>query len=160
MFIAHLPAGYILTRTVQKRSSKPSSNLLRAGLIGSVFPDFDLVYFYLIDNQQTPHHEYWMHWPLFWLAVAGITLFMVKLWRPKDLMIALVFFVNIMLHMILDSIAADIHWLEPFSNTAINMVIVPDNYDFWVWNFILHWTFFLEGLIALSAARLAWCDFR
>lgn len=160
MFIAHLPAGYILTKTIQKKASKPSLNVFRAGLLGSVLPDLDLIYFYLIDNQQTPHHEYWMHWPLFWVAVGGTTLFFLKLWRPKYLMIALVFFINIMLHMSLDSIAADMYWLAPFSNTAINMVVVPNKYDFWIWNFILHWTFFLEALICLLAVRLAWSNVR
>lgn len=156
MFIAHLPAGYLLTKTIQRKV--PSSKVLRAGLIGSVWPDLDVFYFYLIDNQQTPHHEYLMHWPLFWVAVAGITLFSLKRWRPKYLMIALVFFINIMLHMSLDSIAADMHWMEPFSSRAINMVVVPNRYDFWVLNFILHWTFLLESMICLLAARLAWHD--
>jgi hypothetical protein len=46
--------------------------------------------------------------------------------------------------MVLDSYAAPIYWLYPFSDRALELVHVSNHYDFWVWNFVLHWSFLAE----------------
>ena len=77
MFIAHLPAGYLLTRfVVVKRGMAhiPSfqyRTFMALGLIGSLLPDVDMLYFYLIDNRQHLHHGYWTHIPLSGLCCPG-----------------------------------------------------------------------------------------
>ena len=50
MFVGHLPAGYVLTKTVQKNIK--TTKYLLIGLIASVLPDIDVLYFYLIENLQ------------------------------------------------------------------------------------------------------------
>jgi hypothetical protein len=57
----------------------------------------------------------------------------------------------LLLHMVLDSIAAEILWLKPFADLEVNMVKVPARYGWWVWSFVLHWTFLLELAIVLAA---------
>lgn len=66
MLTAHLPAGYCLSRVTG--TSLPGA--LPVMLLFSVLPDFDLLWFYLVDNRSIHHHRYWVHIPAFWL-VAG-----------------------------------------------------------------------------------------
>jgi inner membrane protein len=107
MLIAHLPAGYLLARRVAPRLAATAGDarrLMAVGMAASVFPDIDLVYFYLIDGRQTLHHDYWTHIPAFWpaatLATAGLLwLARAKIpWREF-----LVFVTGIFLHLALDT---------------------------------------------------------
>ncbi|MBB3992622.1 hypothetical protein GGR95_000241 [Sulfitobacter undariae] len=58
MFIAHVPAAYLLSRSLRD----PQAQI--ALLIGSVAPDLDLTRFYFLDGQSIHHHEYLTHRPL------------------------------------------------------------------------------------------------
>ncbi|MDD2785496.1 MAG: metal-dependent hydrolase [Patescibacteria group bacterium] len=148
MFIAHLPAGYILTTTLQKKLK--TNKYLLLGLIASILPDVDLFYFFLVDNRQYLHHGYWSHIPFYWLLIAVVTLIVAWLAKKKEYMFAsVIFFSNIFLHLILDTIVGRIEWLYPFTNKAFYLFSVPNVYGFWVYNFAFHWTFLFEvGLIA------------
>lgn len=153
MFIAHLPAGYILTKVMPIKSK--SVALWATGLFFAVAPDFDLFYFYLFSARKIPHHAYVTHWPLLWIALAA-AVFIVSLplhkrsWRP----FIVVGLATVLLHLALDSIAAEIYWLAPFSDKYVNLVEVPANYSWWVYSFILHWTFALELIICIAAIAL------
>ncbi len=68
MLIAHLPAGYLLGSAARQRSAAPG--IMIVALIGSVLPDFDMVYFFLTGGK-VHHHDYVSHWPLFWLGFAA-----------------------------------------------------------------------------------------
>jgi inner membrane protein len=76
MFIAHAPAGYLLTKLVLHRyppqRDRDVKMILRSGMLASVFPDIDLSYFYLLDHCQHLHHSYWTHIPFWWLVVWAI----------------------------------------------------------------------------------------
>ena len=39
------------------------------GLLGSIFPDLDMFYFYFIDHRQHGHHCYWTHTPFYWITL-------------------------------------------------------------------------------------------
>lgn len=146
MFIAHIPAGYLTTLALQKKFK--NHRYLWIGLIGSVFPDLDLIYFYLISKRQVAHHEYWSHIPSFWLSIAVLTFLIIKITKKNQWKFpAILFFVGIFSHMILDSIAAPIHWLFPFFDRDFQLIDVPAVYNWWVLNFILHWSFLLEIVI-------------
>ena len=143
MFVGHLPAGYVLTKTVQK-NIKTTKDLL-IGLIASVLPDIDVLYFYLIDNRRNLHHSYWIHTPFYWLIIATTTFSILWLLKKKNYMIAaLIFFSNIFLHLFLDTIVGKIEWLFPFTDKAHYLFDVPPVFNFWVYNFIFHWTFLFE----------------
>jgi inner membrane protein len=153
VFIAHLPAGYLLTKAIQYKTRNHSRHLMWAGLTASIFPDIDLFYFYLIDNRQTLHHYYITHLPLAWVAMSLIAWGIFnRVSKKQHFILVGVVFANLMLHMVLDSIAAGIDWLYPLE---INLVEVPARYDWWVWNFFLHWTFSSEILIII-AALIVW----
>lgn len=161
MFIAHLPAGYLLSRPFARRQPAQARAIFGVGLLCSVLPDFDLAYFYLIDQRRTPHHDYWVHTPLFWLVLAAaLALLLVVTGRRRQLVLVGVGLASVLLHLVMDSIAADIRWFFPFSDMRVNLVHVPALYKPWYLNFLLHWTFALELLIWLAAGLLALCDFR
>lgn len=158
MFIGHLPAGYIATRLVLRArplSDTTTRRLLALGLVASVLPDLDLVYFYLIDNRQTLHHHYWPHLPAFWAAIAAPTLALAAVSRrPAALLAWLVFHANVFLHLVLDTVVGHVLWLYPFSADSVVLFDVPARYGWWVWNFVLHWTFLFELLVCGGAIAL------
>ena len=53
MFIAHLPAGYLLTSAMQARMGDRSRGVLAVGLAASVLPDIDLLWFYPAEGRRT-----------------------------------------------------------------------------------------------------------
>lgn len=155
MFLAHLPAGYLLTKKLAKHpklSTKmqqhSAKTLLTLGLFASILPDLDLAWWALIDQGQHFHHSYWIHIPFFWLVIGLIAFGAIKVAKRDDLKAPLVVFMaGIFLHLILDTFVGGIKWLYPFSYESIFIANVPAVYDYWVWNFIFHWTFLLEVVI-------------
>ncbi|SDW39275.1 metal-dependent hydrolase [Litoreibacter albidus] len=152
MITAHLPAGYVLGRTAQRYGV--NRWLMLAALLGSVLPDFDLIWFYLVDDRAIHHHHYWVHIPGFWAPVALAALLSLRMWAPKWLPPARVFFVAIFVHLILDSIAGSIAWAWPFSDHLFEFVQVPATQSHFIWSFILHWTFSFELIIWALAIYL------
>lgn len=148
MIFAHLPAGYILSRAVKARSGP----VFWAALLGSVFPDFDMLWFHLVDHASVHHHRYWVHIPGFWAVIAAICLPALAQFRPRAFLPAAVFFASIMLHLVLDSFGGGILWLWPFSTQLYSLITVPPTHTNWVLSFLLHWSFLAE--IAIIAAAL------
>lgn len=145
MFVAHLPAGWLLTRAVA--GPRPPRALLAAGLFGAVAPDLDLVWFFATGGH-THHHAYPTHFPALWaagLAVSGLA-------RQRHLA---VFALNGLVHQVLDSLVGDIAWLAPLDLRRWSWVTVPDRFDPWWLNFVLHWTFGVELAITAAAIRSA-----
>lgn len=156
MFIAHLPAGYLLGETLS-RGRPARRGLIVTALMASILPDLDLVWFYLVNGRQNPHHDFVFHWPLFWVAIAlSLWLIAVGTGRRRAVPFIGVGLASLLLHMALDSLAAEIAWLMPLSDARINLVTVPGGRDWWVWNFVLHWTFLLELAICGWAALVLW----
>lgn len=145
--IAHLPAGYLTGRTLA-----PSGAVLWAAVLGGIFPDFDMIWFYFVDDRAFHHHAYWVHIPAFWAAVALVALPLIRWQRPDWFAPAVAFLLAIFVHLCLDTLAGDIKWRWPFSDEFYHLVTVPARYDNWVWNFILHPVFLAE--IAIWAAAL------
>ncbi len=123
-----------------------------AALIGSLFPDFDLLYFYLIDGRQSHHHTYWTHFPILWLVLSILTGIWVLM--RKNSVAAWAFFafaVSCFLHLVLDGFVGDIPWLAPFSMKLYSVYHVPAIYKPWWLNFILNWSFLMELVIIVVA---------
>lgn len=148
MLTAHLPAGYVLARGLRA----PGRRATGAALLGSVLPDFDLIFFYLVDDRAFHHHRYWVHIPAFWAAIALVTLPLA--WRTAWRQPALFFFAAILLHLILDSLAGNIMWLAPFDTGLYALITVPVTRSHWILSFMLHWTFLAELAIWACAAML------
>jgi inner membrane protein len=156
MFIAHIPAGY-LAASLAARKNENNRKLVATGLFFSVLPDFYLLWFYLVDNRQTAHHEYIFHWPLFWISAALLVWATSRALGKNDIQPYItVALVCLLLHMALDSFAAEIYWLRPFSDVHVNAVEVLPRFEWWVLNFVFHWTFAAEIAICVAAAVLFW----
>jgi len=149
MLIAHLPASYLCTRVLQRRLGK---QLLPLGLLASVLPDIDLLYFYLVDGRAHPHHTYWTHLPVAWVLLASLGS-VLTLWERRLHEAMLVFFSNILLHLALDTVAGGICWLYPLSVRSVQLISVPAAHGHWLLSFVHHWSFLLE--LAIGVAALA-----
>ena len=160
MLIAHLPAGYLLSKGMlamehlHHLSAQTKRRLVVAGMAGAIFPDIDLLYFYLIDHRQHGHHSYWTHLPLFW--VIAMMIWIALFWQRSRAWawLGIVFGISALGHMVLDSTAGGIRWLYPVSMQYFRLVHVHAGQSWWVMNFVLHWTFLLEIVIVISAGMM------
>lgn len=166
MIMGHLPGGFLLSHALARpmaprQQREETALLLKLGLLASVLPDFDLIYFYLVDKQQHLHHGYWTHIPAFWLVVFGVSWPLFRwfggvLWGRVVLMM----FLNLQLHLVLDSLNGGVRWLYPYSKASLNLIAVPAKYDWWVWNFVFHWSFALELVLAFLAGWVWFKQYR
>ncbi len=161
MIIAHLPAGYLLTKALMSATKTTSSaGLWFCGLLASVLPDFDILWFYLEGGVRS-HRCYPTHWPLFWLALFGAAAaVLLMLGKRKTLIYPAVMLANVLLHLVLDGLAGPVLYAAPFSEARIQLIRIPALYDWWVWNFIRHWIFQVEvmiwGVAALVYGLSSW----
>ena len=156
MFVAHLPAGYICACILAKHAHEEQRRgRFIAFLVGSVFPDVDMLYFYFIDHGRHHHHHYWTHLPIFWLAALAISTLAGLLIRSSRFALAAASFVGgVFLHLILDTPFAGICWLYPLTDQKFYLITVPATRSWWVWSFIFHWSFLFEIAICIAAAAL------
>ena len=159
MFIAHLPSGYILAQLLLKKfkQTKISNKaFLTIIMLGAVFPDIDLFYFYFFDHRSVHHHKYFLHWFSFWIPIFLIALFYFihsKYSSRTALMISL-FTGAALLHICLDTFVGDVWLFAPFIDKPYVFFEVSTRYQPWWLNFILHWPFFIEILICMIAFSL------
>lgn len=155
MIIGHLPAGYIASTLLFSRFEVPGlvrKAFLAAGMLGAIAPDLDMFYFYFLDHRAHSHHSYVTHFPIVWLTLLGLS----SLWHRRSAdrarpALAVIFTLNGFIHMFLDYIGSNIHWLAPFINQPFSLFTVAAVYEPWWLNFILHRSFGLELAIVLWA---------
>ncbi|WP_213794304.1 metal-dependent hydrolase [Klebsiella aerogenes] len=162
MFIGHLPAGYLLTSGLIKLSGTPArAQLMMPGLVGAIAPDFDLFWCYLIDHAQRHHHLYFTHWPLLWLVTLAVFLLLGRVTRNNKIAVTgVVFCLNGIVHLVLDTVVGDVWWLMPFVNQPYALFKVSALYQPWWLNFFLHWSFMLELALTGAAVWLWWYKHR
>lgn len=156
MFFGHLPAGYLCTTWLLKKrefAPRDRNTLMLLGLIGSIAPDLDMFYFYLLDHRQHWHHTYFSHWPSFWLSVMTLSVLLGwvtqnRVWAWRGILLS----VNAFGHLVLDTHVGRIRWLEPFSKEWFYFFDIPARYQPKILNFVFHWTFLFE--IALASAAI------
>ena len=154
MLIAHAPTGYIINHAYNKVSRKEIS-FVKFGLIFSVWPDFDLIYFYLLDKSSTFHHLYFTHLPIVWMACVILALPLKNLKsneKIKDLYYLLL--INWFVHLVLDTVTGGIAWFYPFNSEIFKLIEIPATYSNWIFSFILHWSFLIELFITIYAISL------
>ncbi|MGR3712467.1 MAG: metal-dependent hydrolase [Shimia sp.] len=142
MLIAHLPAGYLAAKSA--KAAGASTVVFWGVLVGSIAPDFDMLWFHLVDNRSTHHHEYVTHRPIVWAA-----LLLIGLMLRRSLIVAIG--LGALFHLVLDSIAGQVSWGWPFFGGATTLVIVQATHDHWIKSFMAHWTFKVEIAITLLA---------
>jgi inner membrane protein len=150
-----MPAGYICSKWLYPRFvSVPVDyrKYLLCGLIGSIAPDLDLLYFYLVDHRQHHHHSYWTHYPVVWLGLTVAAFLYYRYGRQRiKAVLLLVLSFNGFMHMVLDTLVGDISWFAPVSDRAYSLIMVPARFDPWWLNFVLHWSLLVEVVIMATA---------
>jgi hypothetical protein len=159
MIIAHLPAGYILSKLAYKGFASHIDNyraFMWRGIFGALAPDMDLLYYHLIDHRRTLHHKYFSHYPIFWLTliIIAIGLFTWKAKRQTVGCYSLIFAISGFAHLILDTMVGNIWWLAPFIDRPFSFVILPHRFHPWWLNMMLHWSFSIELIIVVWAVYL------
>ena len=163
MFIAHLPSGYILAKLLEKKFKQ---NLLSKKvffiivMIGAVFPDIDLIYFYLFDNRSVHHHKYFLYWFSFWVPIFLMSYFYFKrsIYSRKFILMVMLFSGAALLHIGLDTFVGDVWLFAPFIDQPYVFFEVTSRYQPWWLNFILHWSFLVELILCLIALWIYWKD--
>lgn len=148
MLIAHLPTGDCLARLCQKHSSNWP---ILPTVIGSILPDLDMLWFYLVDSS-IHHHKLPPHLPIYWII--GLTTVALLLWlfkRKSGLVYLAGFAAGLFLHLILDSLFAPIWWFYPIVDKPIELLQIPATHSHWILSFVLHWSFLLELTIVITA---------
>ncbi len=152
MFIAHLPAGYLAARAAQ-RCGLHSRGLTAACLVGSLLPDADLFWCYLVDGGRVHHHLYGTHWPIVWLSLLLLSLTVCGLCRSKAWAVAAsALCLSALLHLALDVLAGDVPLFAPWSMEFYALTTVEARYSPWWLNFVFHWSMLAE--LAICAAAL------
>ncbi len=159
MYFGHIPAGYLSVMAVEKfmghKDAVATSRfqlLTLFGLLASVLPDVDMLYFYFVDHRQHLHHSYITHIPFYWF-LAGMFWFLSSLIirRMKFGIYGFVVMMNIALHLMLDTVGTGIKWFHPFSQQYVVFIHVPASHRWTVMSFITHWSFLFEVIIIFSA---------
>ena len=122
MLFAHGPLGALLSdRSIRmwwkgKITPRQKWILLLLGFIGGIFPDVDLLYYYLVDAS-TPHREFITHSFFIYVAVFVVLYFVAAVFvkKPVFKMAVMIFFIGVVSHLAVDSILAEVSWFFPFS---------------------------------------------
>ena len=154
MTFGHLSAGYITSKLFFKAFEHQcvySKAFMFWGLFGSIAPDFDMLYYFLVDHTLPNHHKYFSHVPLFWLTLLLMSLFWLQLhrYRNQNPASAFIFAFNGFIHTTLDTVTGEIWWLAPFVNKSFSLGAekseIPNFTD---------WTFGIELSLLLLALSL------
>jgi hypothetical protein len=129
--------------------------VIAAAALGAVFPDFDLIRFYLFDNHQRHHHDYWTHIPAIWGLIALGWWALMKAFNRRFGTLPLVFIAAVFSHLVLDTMAGEIEWAWPFFSHGFTLVTVPATHVKWYLSFLTHWTFALEIFVSITALCVA-----
>ena len=153
MLIGHLPAGYFITRYLIKKNKLPLNKFwLGLGLLGSVLPDFDLIYTLFINTTISSHRNLPTYIPLFWLILFLLCLASYAIWHKKWIKYgAIVLFGNVLIHLILDTPFVGVKWLWPFYDKLVGIYNVGLTSGFLVENYFQHWYWYLEIALWIAA---------
>lgn len=161
MIFAHAPAGFIIsyfTRRYWRAKEKPKKIiwLYVISMLGGIFPDVDLLYYYF-SSATFSHHEIFTHSFIVYLVFCLIIFLIGVLLKNHFLKISgILFFGGVCTHLATDSIGAGIVWLYPFSHALFGL----DNfawyhhgfgYNYFAINYIMEGTvFFMLVLLIIK----------
>lgn len=166
----HVAAGYLVSKALIHAGNFPlspqeSNIVIAAGVISSIIPDLDLIYFFFKNKSgklqdDKSHRTLYSHAPFLW-ALAGILLYIVA---PTEVVkvSGLALWLGSWSHFIGDSVEYGIMWLWPFSSKQLSIRRInnkgPEEKAFvrFYWKFfwgiyVRNWTFWIElGVITLA----------
>ena len=128
--------------------------MIWACILGAIFPDFDLIWFYFVDDRAFHHHRYWVHAPGFWLMILAVITPLALRLRAPFRQAAFWFMAAWFMHICLDTVVGDIMWLWPYSDQLYRLATVEATHSHFILSFMAHWSFTLEVVIWLLAGWL------
>lgn len=161
MYFTHSLAGAVSTKLVLNKKEDIFSKLEKdilwfVGITASVFPDFDLVIYFL--NPNATSHRQWISHSVVLYGIASLILlsfgFFLKrkerFGRQFHMSLALVFIFGVSTHLFLDYFMGGVSLLLPFSNRVYGYPIVCNKGENWITGYVTSWYMLVEGLVALS----------
>jgi hypothetical protein len=123
MFLAHLPAAFLLGAVIKQHW--PTA-LTRAGwaalLLGSIAPDADWLYFLSTRQALDHHHECAPHLPMVWLGasvVVALALALALRRAPRRYQaLAAMASLGWLSHLLLDGLVGELWWFAPWVDTS------------------------------------------
>lgn len=125
-------------------------------LIGSIAPDLDHIYLALINFEQPDHHIYVTHYPLFWLSLLFISFLFLANSKKNGItaVYAVIFSLEGVFHMILDTLSRHIYWLAPFSYKSFCVEDLIGMHAPWFLQKYPWWESGIEAIIVIWALSL------
>lgn len=127
---AHISGGYIALNIINRISPNlelTNNELMIAGLIGSVLPDIDYVFFKYVKD----HHNSWTHTPVFWIAIYIIVLILSLVFNEPILRsYSTALIIGIFTHLFLDWYSGrttGIRILYPYSKKVFSLYQINPN---------------------------------
>ncbi|MBI2410298.1 MAG: metal-dependent hydrolase [Candidatus Kerfeldbacteria bacterium] len=150
MIFAHGPLGFVTTLTLRnawiKRYPKKRRFgywLLAIGWFGAIFPDVDLLYFYL-HNASGSHRDFITHTPILYLGVLVVGCLIAWLTKNTKLLFAtFAFTLGTATHLLTDTVIGQIKIFYPFSYEFYG---IADFHRFSITTNLLFFNFLLEGI--------------
>lgn len=135
MLVCHLPAGYIAAKITEKKfwkdlPLKEKFWLYSILLFFSIFPDIDLLYFYLV-NSSTSHREFITHAISPYLLISSLIYLWGKFKKNKFIKwIGISIALGTITHLILDSLMASAEWLWPITSRLYGLPMIKSYFNF------------------------------
>lgn len=156
MIIAHGPLGYLLTRGAKRYWGKHHFSrqqvlaLYVIGVIGGLFPDVDLFYFYLVDATVV-HRQFLTHslWPYLASILVGALLLRGR--RPFWGWLPLLFGISACGHLLADMYTGLTAALAPLSDAMLGVMALPGVGGSWFGRYSFMVNYFTEFVICLLA---------
>ena len=155
MLFAHAPAGFLLSYAFKKRWS-PNLNKKQIiiavifGVIGSLFPDVDLFFYYLF-SATFSHHEIFTHGIFFYVVIFLFFYLLSRLLAKPVLKIyGTLFFLGVASHLLVDSLGAGVVWLYPFSKQLFGLLSLEFYRASWLGQNFFVVNFGLETIICFA----------
>lgn len=159
MIFGHGPSGFFMTWLIRvlpenlKWKEAKTKYILLLGTVGAMIPDADLFYTYLF-NASVSHREFVTHTPFLWLLLSLIAFVLLTITRKQQwIPYALTFTLAGVLHVLFDTITAQVRLFYPFSRDFMGIAdlgipFVNDNLLYI--NFVVEVTWFaLAGYAAI-----------
>ncbi|MFH0818565.1 MAG: metal-dependent hydrolase [Patescibacteria group bacterium] len=151
MIFAHAPAGfvfaYLFKNSWQKKLSRQWIHIFYLiAIIGSLFPDIDLFYYYLfsaqISHREMPTHSFFIY------AIIFLILFLIfAITKKRNLVKAnILFFGGLLTHLLADSVGNGIMWLYPINHNLYGIASLNIIENSFISGYFFTINFFMEAL--------------
>ncbi|MFC1700178.1 metal-dependent hydrolase [Patescibacteria group bacterium] len=158
MYFTHSLAGAVSTKLVLQDKESIFSKIERdilwfVGITASVFPDFDLIIYFL--NPNSTSHRQWITHSVVLYGIASVILLAfgffykkkAKFGRQFCMSLALVFIFGVITHLVLDYLVGGIALFLPFDRSTYGYEIECKEGGDWITDYISSWYMLSEAVL-------------